>query len=44
MSGISLQMEFKKVKEDSDIVEETDGDSPSTEDAKEILTYEPSQQ
>ena len=37
-------MEFKKVKTDLAGVDETDTDSPSTDDEEEVLTQEPSQQ
>ena len=37
-------MEFEKVKADLVGVDETNSDSPSTEDDEEVLTQEPSQQ
>ncbi|KAH9698403.1 hypothetical protein KPL71_024000 [Citrus sinensis] len=38
------QMEFEKVKSDPAGVDETNNDSPSTDDDEEVLTQEPSQQ
>ncbi|KAH9771353.1 Integrase catalytic domain-containing protein [Citrus sinensis] len=43
-SSILQQVEFEKVKADPAGVDEMDNDSPSTENDKEVLTHEPSQQ
>ncbi|KAH9657675.1 hypothetical protein KPL70_023178 [Citrus sinensis] len=43
-SSVLQQVEFKKVKTDLAGVDETDTDSPSTDDEEEVLTQEPSQQ
>ena len=37
-------MEFEKVKDNPTCVEETNSDSPLTEDEEEVLAQEPSQQ
>lgn len=38
------QVKFEKVKNDTAGVQETDSDSPLTEDKEEVLTHQPSQQ
>ncbi|KAH9666232.1 hypothetical protein KPL70_020569 [Citrus sinensis] len=43
-SSTLQQVEFEKIKSDPADVDETNSDSPSTEDDEEVLTQEPSQQ
>ena len=44
ISGILQQVKFEKDKNDSAGIEETNNDSPLTENEEDVLTYKPSQQ